>query len=55
MQDSTQRYGAPPSLVELVKQHELMVSAFETKRVELQKSFSQPLNLSLKKLPITAR
>ena len=42
------RYGQTPSLCELVQQYEMMVSAFECKRRELQKSFLQPLDLSLK-------
>ena len=33
---------------EFVQQHEMMVRAFESKREELQNSFSQPLVLSLK-------
>jgi Protein of unknown function (DUF2652) len=42
------RYGQAPTLYELVQQYEMMVNAFETKRDELQSSFSQPLELSLK-------
>jgi hypothetical protein len=42
------RHGPAPSLCELVHQYERMVRAFETKRDELQNSFSQPLDLSLK-------
>lgn len=42
------RYGQAPSLCELVQQYETMVRAFENKRKELQKSFLQPLDLSLK-------
>jgi hypothetical protein len=42
------RFGAAPSLCELVQQYESMVKAFENKRAELQNSFSQPLDLSLK-------
>ncbi len=42
------RYGKAPSLHELVQQYKLMVTAFELKREELQDSFSQPLDLSLK-------
>ena len=41
-------HGPAPSLCELVHQYERMVRAFETKRDELQNSFSQPLDLSLK-------
>lgn len=42
------RYGTPPSFYELVQQYEMMTNAFETKRKELQQSFLQPLDLSLK-------
>lgn len=42
------RYGQAPSLHELVQQYEMMVNAFETKRDELQNSYSQSLELSLK-------
>jgi len=42
------RYGSAPSFCELVRQYEMMASAFETKRSALQKSFSRPLDLSLK-------
>jgi len=42
------RYGRAPSLCELVEQYEKMVQAFESKCAALQKSFSLPLNLSLK-------
>lgn len=42
------RYGEAPSPDELVQQFERMVNTFERKREELQNSFSQPLDLSLK-------
>ena len=42
------RYGAAPSMSELVQQYEMMASAFENKRNELQNNFSQPLDISLK-------
>ena len=42
------RYGQAPSLHELVQQYEMMVTAFEVKRDELQNNFSKPLELSLK-------
>jgi len=42
------KYGSAPSLCEMVHQFKMMTKAFETKRAELQNSFSQPLNLSLK-------
>jgi len=42
------RYGQAPPLYELVQQYEMMANAFETKRDELQNSFSHPLELSLK-------
>jgi len=42
------RYGSAPSLCDLVHQFKLMALAFEAKRAELQDSFLQPLDLSLK-------
>lgn len=42
------RYGPAPSLHELVQQYEMMVSAFEKKRDELENGFSLRLELSLK-------
>lgn len=42
------RYGAPPSLGELIQQYNTMTRTFEVKRLELEESLSQPLDLSLK-------
>jgi hypothetical protein len=42
------RYGPAPTLNELVQQYNAMVQAFESKRAFLEKSLSQPLQLSLK-------
>jgi len=42
------RYGARPSLHQLVEQYEMMTKAFDRKRKQLEKTFSKPLDLSLK-------
>ncbi|HEX7844581.1 MAG TPA: DUF2652 domain-containing protein [Chitinophagaceae bacterium] len=42
------RSGTAPSLCELTEQYQLMASAFESRRKELESAFSFPLNLSLK-------